>query len=457
MAFVQGEERIDWLVIFDPTSRRMPVISTSLPTAEWPYLQILVRLALSLALGLLIGLERERRGKEAGLRTFGFVCLLGALGGSLGTPYALLILALVGVLAVLLNVQTLRANQGTELTTAAAMLVTCMAGILCGQGHTISPAAVMVIATALLAWKERLAGFSMGLSESELRSALLLAILAIVIYPALPVGAIGPWALIEPRAAWVTVILIAGIGFVNYTLWKLYGARGTEISGFLGGLVNSNFTVIELSSRLKQAAAAFIDSAYRGILLATTAMVIRNATLLAILAPVALVSSFPAFALMLLVSSALVAWSYRHRQPQSHGAEADIKLDLPFSLPLALKYGAVFMVLHVAGALTQRQFGEYGFYFVCVVGGLMSSASAVAAAAALASQGALSPTVAGTGAVLASFTSIAFSLSFVLRTKNTALIRRLATAMVCIAVAGLIGLLAWDQVRPWVSPWIAGA
>ena len=62
----------------------LPEVTASLPNAEWPYLQILVRLALSLALGLLIGLERERRGKEAGLRTFGFVCLLGALGGSLG-------------------------------------------------------------------------------------------------------------------------------------------------------------------------------------------------------------------------------------------------------------------------------------------------------------------------------------------------------------------------------------
>ena len=163
-----------------------------MPNAEWPYLEILIRLALSLALGLLIGLERERRGKEAGLRTFGFIALLGALGGSLGTPFALLVLALVGMLAVILNVQTLRADQGTELTTSAAMLVTCMAGILCGQGHTISPAAVMVIATALLAWKERLAGFSMGLTEGELRSALLLAILAIVIYPALPSGAIDP-------------------------------------------------------------------------------------------------------------------------------------------------------------------------------------------------------------------------------------------------------------------------
>ncbi len=434
----------------------MPDAVSSLPQVDWPYLQILLRLALSLALGLLIGLERERRGKEAGLRTFGFICLLGALGGSLGDSFALLALALVGVLTVLLNLHTQRAGEGMELTTSAAMLVTCFAGILCGKGHTISPAAVMVIATALLAWKERLADFSMGLTQGEIRSALLLAILAIVIYPALPVGAVGPWQLIEPRAAWVTVILIAGIGFVNYILWKLYGARGTELSGFLGGLVNSNFTVIELSSRVRESAGAYVESAYRGILLATMAMLVRNAGLLLVLAPLALLGSLAAFALMLITSIVLVLNSYRQPEPPAPGPSAQIKLELPFSLSLALKYGVVFMLLHVFGNLAQRQFGDVGFYAVSVIGGLMSSASAVAAAATLASQGSLAPTVAGTGAVLASFTSIAFSLSFVLRTRHRRLITRLATAMVCVAIAGLIGALIWDSLYPYALPWLPG-
>ena len=426
-----------------------------LPNAEWPYLEILVRLALSLALGLLIGLERERRGKEAGLRTFGFVCLLGALGGSLGNDYALLILALVGMLAVLLNVQTLRANQGTELTTSAAMLVTCIAGILCGQGHTISPAAVMVIATALLAWKERLAGFSTGLTEGELRSALLLAILAIVIYPALPAGAVGPWNLIEPRAAWVTVILIAGIGFVNYILWKLYGARGTEMSGFLGGLVNSNFTVIELSTRMRLADGGHADSAYRGILLATTAMIMRNAVLLLILAPAALIGSLGGFLMMLVASVGLILLSYRRAAHPEETGTAQFKLELPFSLPQALKYGAMFLVLHILGALTQREFGNVGFYFVSVVGGLMSSASAVAAAATLASQGSLSPSVAGTGAVLASFTSIAFSLSFVFKRRERLLAARLALAMAMVVLAGIAGLVGDGSLQPLIAPWLS--
>jgi uncharacterized membrane protein (DUF4010 family) len=425
-----------------------------LPTADWPYLEILARLALSLALGLLIGLEREWRGKEAGLRTFGFVCLLGALGGSLGTAYSLIILALVGMLAVLLNIQTLRAGEGTELTTTAAMLVTCVAGILCGQGHTITPAAVMVIATALLAWKERMAGFSAALTEGEVRSALLLAILALVIYPALPEGAVGPGKLIEPRAAWVAVILIASIGFVNYVLWKMYGSRGTELAGFLGGLVNSNFTVIELSSRMRDAYGSYIETAYRGILLATTAMVARNAALLLILAPLALIDSLASFFLMLATSAALALWSYRRRDREVRDEAPPLHLDLPFSLPLALKYGLVFLVLHVLGEIAQRQFGHFGFYFVSVVGGLMSSASAVAAAATLSSRGSLPPHVAGTGALLATLTSLLFSLSFVLRTRNRTLIRRLSYGLAGVSAAGLVGIFAWGTVHPTLQRWI---
>jgi len=56
----------------------------TLPLAEWPYLPTLVRLALALAIGLFVGVERERREKDSGLWTFGFATLLGSLGGLLG-------------------------------------------------------------------------------------------------------------------------------------------------------------------------------------------------------------------------------------------------------------------------------------------------------------------------------------------------------------------------------------
>jgi uncharacterized membrane protein (DUF4010 family) len=442
---------------------------TALPNIEWNYLDALVRMVLALALGLLIGLERERRRKEAGLRTFGFVCLLGALGGTLGGEFALTVLLLTGLLTVFLNIQTLREGQGTELTTSAALLVTSISGILCGQGHTVTPAAVMVLTTALLAWKERLNDISMGLTESEMRSALLLAILAIVIYPALPAGAVGPWRLVEPRAAWVTVMLVAGIASVNYVLWKIYGERSTEISGFLGGLVNSNFTINELIRRVNHHPFANTEAEYRACVLATGAMLVRNSVLLGLLAPLTLLHTAAALALMLLATAAFVLTSWAKsarvklaaRGPESEvgntaseaAADAakgriEVNLELPFSLPIALKYGLLFLLLNIAGNITERELGEVGFYAVSFLGGLMSSASAVAAAGTLAAKGAVSPEVAGTGAVIASLTSALVNLPFVLRSAHGRFRGHLAAAMIVVALLGILGATVWKRWLP---------
>ena len=117
-----------------------------------------------------------------------------------------------------------------------------------------------------------------------------------------------PWGLVHLRTAWVTVLLIAGIGFLaNYVLLKLYGARGIELTGFLGGLVNSTVTVAELAGRVGQTP-ELAEVAYRGVTIATAAMVVRNAALLALLAPRALITSAPALVPML-AASAVLSWS----------------------------------------------------------------------------------------------------------------------------------------------------
>lgn len=421
-----------------------------LPISQWPYDQVLLRLSLGLVLGLLIGLERERSGKEAGVRTFGLIGLLGTVGGLLGPGFGLAAVGFTALLTILLTISAYHHGQGTELTTSAAMGVTVMAGLMAGMGHTIAPAAVMIMATALLAWKERLRGFMTEISEGEIRSALLLAILAIVIYPALPEGGIGPMELIQPRVAWIAVILIAGIGFFNYVLWKIYGTRGAELSSFFGGLINSNFTIISLAERVREVGESFYGVAYRGVLLAMTAMLGRNAVLLLLLAPIALAGSFSSFVLMFAVSAGLMFFSW-HQQRSETGDLPEIELASPFSLSQALKYGVIFMVLHVLGALMQQQFGDAGFYVVSVVGGFLSSASSVAAAAALAAQGDVAPSTAGTGAVLASFTSMAFSSMFILSTRKMALVKKITVAMVAIMAAGIIGIFINHLAEPWVQ------
>ncbi|MES2263728.1 MAG: DUF4010 domain-containing protein [Pseudomonadota bacterium] len=424
-----------------------------LAPADWPYLEMLTRFALALALGLLMGLERERRKKEAGLRTFGFIALLSSVGASLGDPFAYITLALTGLLTIFLNQQNLRAHGGTELTTSTAMLVTCMAGILCGKGHTLTPAAIMVSSTALLAWKDSLQGFSVGLTEGELRSALLLAILGIVIYPALPAGSIGPLGLIEPRAAWATVILIAAIGFVNYVLWKAYGTRGVAIAGFLGGLVNSSVTVNELAARVDgDRHHSVVTAAYQGILLATSAMIARNAIILMLLAPAVAVSALGSFALMLVASTGLALARTKGELADSGAPLAtNGQLALPFSLWGALKYGLIFLLLHIVGILTQRYFGNVGFYITSVVGGTVSSASAVAAAGSLAANGKLSFDAAANGAVMASIASVAINLPFILRAPERKFVYRLTIAMALIAACGLVGMLLQAPIAEFIA------
>jgi uncharacterized membrane protein (DUF4010 family) len=414
----------------------------TLPLAEWPYLPTLIRLALALALGLFVGVERERRGKDSGLRTFGLAALLGALGGLLGDTYAVLSLSLLGVLIVLLNLHTLLTDHSTELTTSAALLVIGFAGVLCGQGHTLTPAAIAVMTAALLAWKEPLAGFSLGLSEVELRSAILLGILAFVIYPALPPGPVGPWGVVEPRTAWVTVILIAGIGFVNYILWKLYGSRGIEYTGFLAGLVNSSVAVSELAQRVRDTQGQILEVAYRGMVLAITAMLVRNAALLALLAPAALTSAAVALLLMLAASLGL-AFLHPHAQTDTPSADTPVlQLTSPFSFTSSLKFGVILLLIQVTSALAQQTLGHIGVYAISLLGGLFSSASAVAAAATLAANGTITPLMAGVCTIIASLASVIVNVPLALVAHARPLMQRLAWAVGILLVVGAVGVLA---------------
>lgn len=403
--------------------------------SAWPYLPSLTRLGLALILGVFVGLERERRGKDAGVRTFGFSALLGCLGSLLGQPYALLSLCLLGVLIVFLNWQRLRTNDTAELTTSIALLVAGFTGVLCGLGHTFTPVAVAVTTAALLAWKEPLKGFSLGLTEEELRSAILLALLTFVIYPALPNTAIDPWGLVEPRSAWATVVLVAGIGFVNYILWKLYGARGVELTGFLGGLVNSKVAITELTTRVAEAGDGLTVAAYRGVMFATAAMLLRNSVLLGLLSPRVLAYSAAPLAAMLLVC--LVCAILPGKSSAVGAADTPVlQITSPFSLVAALRFGAIFLLLSIAGTLAQRLLGPVGFYGVSILGGLASSASSVTSAGVLAVNGHIGAVVAGNGVVLTTIASVIVNWPLVARIGK----RKRLTTMVGLALGAVVGL-----------------
>ncbi len=234
-------------------------------------------------------------------------------------------------------------------------------------------------------------------------------------------------------------MLIAALGFVNYVLWKIYGSRGTAVTAFLGGLVNSTAAVAELAGRVRQTGEAFADTAYRGVLLATGAMLLRNAAVLAFLSVATLRGSALALGGMFTLCAALT-WRRPRAPATPHGDVPTLQLESPFSLSSALRFGAVFLALEVAGTLGQQYSGKAGFYAVSVAGGLFSSASAVASAGQLAAHGALPVATAANGAVLAALTSALVNLPLIARVAGqpslTASLRKALLGIVAVGLAG---------------------
>lgn len=416
-----------------------------------PYLPTLLRLLLALAIGVFVGIERERRRKEAGLRTFAFAALLGAVGGLLGDAFALAALASIGVLVVLLNVETIRSGEGAELTTSAALMLTTFMGVLAGQGHTFTPTVLGVTTAALLAWKTPLTGFSTALTESELRSAVVLAIMAFVVYPILPEGSVDPGGFINLRQAWVTVVLIAALGFLNYVLLKVYGTKGLGIASFLGGLVNSTATVAELARRAgEMPSSPERQFVHRGVLLATSAMLVRNAIILGVIALPILIRAALPLALMLIGAFALTRIRLQNGStddPSGQVAESIVTLQSPFSLKAALKFGAILLTLHVCAMAAERTLGNAGVYVVSAIGGLISSASATASAAALFISGGLSAGPAATAAILASLTSAFVNLPLVMRLlRGTSQLRAVVISVIVVCLLGALGAFVQGRI-----------
>ncbi|MGA8676417.1 MAG: DUF4010 domain-containing protein, partial [Candidatus Acidiferrales bacterium] len=298
---------------------------------------IAVQLAAALCIGMLVGIEREWANKEFGLRSFAFISVLGMLSAHL--PVALAAVAFVGVLLLIAasDVRNLQAAKPMELTTSIAALLVFVAGYLVGVGHVFTPVASAIVITMLLAWKLELRKFAGGLTLEEIRSAVLLGLLGFVIYPIIPNRFVDRWQLVNPRAAWVIVIVIAGIGFVNYVLLKLYGTRGIYVSGFLGGLVNSTAAAGELAKPLG-AGSTSVGVAIAALLLTIVAMFARNLVIVAIFSPTALASAAAPLIAMAIGALILV----RRARRRAGDTATEIHLESPVSLMHVLNFAVLF-------------------------------------------------------------------------------------------------------------------
>src|ERR1035438_4631672 len=164
---------------------------------RFPPIEVAAKFAASLGIGLLVGIEREWSNKDLGARTFALTALLGTLA-VLFEP-ALAITSLVGVLLIVVfaNLRSLLVDRSLEATTSTALLVTFVLGTLVGRGHLFTPVAAAILMTMLLTWKGELRRFAGGLQPDEIRSAVLLGLLGLVVYPILPNRFVDQWQLLK--------------------------------------------------------------------------------------------------------------------------------------------------------------------------------------------------------------------------------------------------------------------
>jgi uncharacterized membrane protein YhiD involved in acid resistance len=110
-------------------------------STAFPPVVTAIKLAVALAIGLLIGFERQWSHKDFGVRTFSLTALLGALTALISTLVMLMGMLATVLLAVLLNVRDIVASRSVEGTTSVALVVTFVLGALIGNGHMFTSVA----------------------------------------------------------------------------------------------------------------------------------------------------------------------------------------------------------------------------------------------------------------------------------------------------------------------------
>lgn len=372
--------------------------------------QAFLRLSVALAIGLLIGVERgwkEREAREgervAGVRTYG---LIGLLGGGMALvaerlgplPLALAFLALAGVLtaAYALNVER---DDDAGITSLVAGLLTFAFGALAALGQVAVAAASAVVTTLLLGFKPVLHRWVSALEGKELRAGLTLLLISVVLLPILPDRGYGPWQALNPYQIWWMVVLIAGISFAGYFAIKLAGARkGVVIAGLCAGVASSTALTLHFSrmARREPDATPLLAT---GILLACGTMYPRMLLIAGLINAQLLQRLWVAAAVMaaLVYGTALCYWRSAAGKEETRAAAP---LENPLELRVALGFGALLAVIMILGEALKAWLGEAGVLMLAGASGV-AEVDAITLSLARMSRGDLAPGVAVTGLVTA--------------------------------------------------------
>ncbi|MGC1122693.1 MAG: MgtC/SapB family protein [Candidatus Methanofastidiosia archaeon] len=334
-------------------------------------LVLIEKFLISIALGALLGTEREmseaRSGeKAAGLRTFTLITLLGTILAHLSEKYPYLIVVGAAIFGLLLVAGYWKIGiADVGMTTEVAAIIAFSLGVLC----YIEPSlAVMltILVGIILAIRQRSHTIVEKMKEEELIDTLKFALLALVILPFLPNETVDPLNVLNPYRICLLIVFISGIGYVGYFLIKIFGAKsGTGLTGVLGGLVSSTAVTVTMSHHSKKSAqilypalfATIISNSIMFLRILVEVFVVKRDLVLSLMFPMAAMTA-----------AGVAASIYYWRKQTPSRLEVDLKD--PFTISPALKFGLFFAAILMASKLASQYLGSTGVYVTGIVSGL---------------------------------------------------------------------------------------
>lgn len=343
--------------------------------------ELIHRLAAALAIGLLVGTERHWRERQeapgrrtAGVRTFALTGLFGGvmavLASAMGESGGALLLGfgLVALLAAQLPfaLREAEAENKVSATSLVAALGTYGLGALAVLGDMAVAGAAAVAMTAILASRESLHGLMTRITWAELRSALVLLSMTLLVMPLIPDEPIALLGGLNPAKIWRFAILLAAISYLGYLAVRLMGPeRGLLFSGAAGGLVSS--TAVTLANARAAAAGGAALALAAGALMAGAVSCLRTIGIVAFIAPAVaeyLLAPLGLAAVIMALGGFTLA-----RRAGADGAAVSAP-DNPFELAAVLKIALLLAAVALISKIAGEKLGPEAVLAVAAITGL---------------------------------------------------------------------------------------
>jgi uncharacterized membrane protein (DUF4010 family) len=415
----------------------------------------LLKLGIALALGLLVGLQRERAASRvAGVRTFALITLFGAIAAlaaeALG-PWLVAAGALaLAAMLVMANVAKLKDEPDPGMTTEVAVLLMYGVGAYLVDGHTAVAVAVGGAVVLLLHFKDPMHRAIDAMKERDMTAVMQFALITLVVLPVLPNETYGPFDVLNPYEIWLMVVLIVTISLVGYVAYKLLGAQaGALLGGVIGGLISSTATTVSFARRTrdgggatgKAGASAGAGLAALVIVVASSVSFARVIVEVAVVAPSQLRTiGVPLGAMLVwMVALSAAAWWLG----RGEGASSLPEPENPAELKPALIFGALYAIVILALAFAKHRFGDAGLVPVAIVSGLTDMDAITLSTSNLAEQGRLEAVTAWRLILLAALANLVFKAACVFALGSAQLRVRVAVLFGLALAGGAAILLLW--------------